>query len=103
MIKHAHARIHDICDISGEEYERQVEVKDFDARFASDTKEDQDQIYDDLFPLNPQSETINIYDFLVQSIKLQEPLVHIKPGKEHLLDDYESESEDDYEDLDETG
>lgn len=100
LIKQAHATIDDICDISGEEYERQVEVKDFDARFSAQEDIGEDRVYDEVFPLDPTSETINIYDLLVQSIKLQEPLVHVKPGNEHLLDDFESDEDedDDYED-----
>ena len=94
-IKELHALVKDTCDISGEEYERQVEVKDFDTRFSSQEDMGDDRVYDELFPLNAQSETINIYDFLVQSIKLQEPLVHIKPGNEKLLDDYEMGEDDD--------
>ena len=96
VIKDATAVVHDICDISGEEYERQVEVKDFDARFSAAEDMGEDRVYDELFPLDPTSETINVYDLLVQSIKLQEPLVHIKPGNEKLLDDYESDEDDDY-------
>ena len=96
MIKELKALVSDTCDISGEDYERQVEVKNFDARFSSAENMGYDRVYDELFPLDPSWETINIYDFLVQSIRLQEPLVHIKPGNEKLLDDYES-----YEDYEE--
>ena len=99
VIKQATASIDDICDISGEDYQRQVEVKNFDSRFSAAEDMGEDRVYDELFPLDPTGETINIYDLLVQSIKLQEPLVHIKPGNEKLLDDYESDEdeEDDYE------
>lgn len=85
------------CDLSNEEYDAVVKIKNFDGRFVSDMSEHDDGSYDDLFPLDPQSETINIYDLLVQSIKLQEPIVHIKPGKEYLLDEYAEDEEDDYE------
>jgi hypothetical protein len=93
--------VSDVCDLSGESYERLVEIKDFDARFSTDVDgEDKDRVYDELFPLDPQGETINIYDLLLQSIKLQEPIVHIKPGKEYLLDEYdEDEGDDEDEDL----
>lgn len=102
VIKKATAQIQSTCDISGEEYQRQVEVKDFDARFSSDIEDGDDRVYDDIFPLDGTSETINIYDLIVQSIKLQEPLVHIKPGNEHLLDDYESDEDED-DDYEESG
>lgn len=94
-IKELHAWVDDICDISGEEYKRQVEVRNFDTRFSAQEDIGDDRVYDELFPLNAQSESINIYDFLVQSIKLQEPLVHIKPGNEKLLDEYETDDDED--------
>jgi hypothetical protein len=100
IIKHAIAVVSDICDLSGEEYDRIVEIKNFDARFSTDVHgEDKDRVYDELFPLDPQWETINIYDLLLQSIQLQDPIVHIKPDKEYLLDEYDAD-EGDYEDKD---
>lgn len=96
ILQEAHATILDTCDISGEEYERQVEVKNFDARFSSEVEEAKDRVYDELFPLDPTSETISLYDLILQAIKLQEPLVHIKPGNEYLLEDYETDEDDDY-------
>jgi hypothetical protein len=100
IIKNATARISSICDLSGEEYDRLIDVKNFDARFSSDIdSEDQDRVYDELFPMDPQWETITIYDLLVQSIRLQEPIVFIKPGKEYLFDEYD-EDDGDYTDED---
>ena len=100
IIKNATAVVSDVCDLSGEEYDRIIDIKNFDARFSTDVDgEDKDRVYDELFPLDPQGETITIYDLLLQSIKLQEPIVHIKPGKEYLLDEYD-EDEEAYEDED---
>lgn len=97
VIKEVKARVSDICDLSGEDYERDIIVHDFDGRFSSDVAHDDDNvIYDELFPLDAHGETINIYDLLLQSIQLQEPIVHIKPGKEYLLEEY-TEDEDDEE------
>lgn len=95
IIKYAKAIISDICDLSWESYDRVIEVKDFDARFSTEVQAGDDElVYDELFPLDPQGEFINIYDMLVQSIKLQEPVVHIKPGKEYLLDEYDEDIDD---------
>lgn len=94
VVKYAKATISDICDLSGEAYDRVVEITDFDARFSTDiSNENVDIVYDELFPLDPQGEFISIYDLLFQSIKLQEPVVHIKPGKEYLLDEYDEDIE----------
>lgn len=95
IIKEASTIVSDICDLSGESYDRVVQIKDFDTRFSADINwEDRDRVYDELFPLDPQWETINIYDLLFQSIKLQEPIVHIKPWKEYLLDEYDEDFEE---------
>ncbi len=103
IIKYAKAIISDICDLSWEPYDRVVEVKDFDARFSTDVQVwDDELVYDELFPLDPQWEVIDIYDLLLQSIKLQEPVVHIKPGKEYLLDEYDEDIDDWYEEESQT-
>lgn len=99
VVKYAKAVVSDICDLSGETYDRVVEVKDFDARFSTEVQGGDDEcVYDELFPLDSQGEVIDIYDLLLQSIKLQEPVVHIKPGKEYLLDEYDEDIEDSDED-----
>ncbi len=96
IIKQAHAMVLDICDLSGEEYPRQVEVRNFDARFSMELQsDDDDRVYDELFPLDNNGEVINIYDLLLQSIRIQEPILHIKPGKEYLFDEFSSGEEDD--------
>ncbi len=101
LIKQAKARVSEICDLSGEEYDREVLVENFDGRFSTEADStDEDRVYDELFPLDGSGETINIYDLLVQSIKLQEPVVHIKPGKEYLLDEYDENDFDDEADED---
>lgn len=96
IIKQAKATLRYICDLSTEEYDADISIKNFDGRFVADMSEHDDGLYDDLFPLDPQSETINIYDLLVQGIKLQEPIVHIKPGKEYLLDEYAEDEDEEY-------
>jgi hypothetical protein len=50
--------------------------------------------------LNASWESIDLYDVFCQSILLQEPIVHIKPGKESLWEEYTEWSDDDYEDMD---
>ena len=96
IIKHARATLSSICDISGEPYDREVVIKDFDARFSPDVNgEDESRVYDELFPLDPQWESITIYDLLAQGIRLQDPIVFIKPGKEHLWDMYAEDADED--------
>ena len=96
-IEQATALVDDVCDLSGEAYQRQVEVEDFTVRFSEEESYDELRVYDEVFPLDSASETIDVYDLLVQSIVLQEPLVHIKPGKEYLLDEYEDDESSDVE------
>lgn len=103
VLKNGVAQIHDQCDLSGEDYLRDVKIDQFDARFSTQVEDKDEYVYDEVFPLDGHSETINIYDFLVQSIKLQEPIIHIKPGKEYLLDEYGGDDDTNDEDNDEVG
>ncbi len=90
----AQVQIEYICDLSNEPYETSIQIDDFYARFVAD-QDDDDKYYDDVFVLDSAGEFIDIYDFLVQAIKLQEPIRHIKPGKEYLLDEFAAEEDED--------
>lgn len=92
------ARIDDICDLSGEDYVREVYVDSYEGRFSSEVvfHDDPDYVYEDDLPFLPDGESIDIQPLLTQAIVLQEPLVHIKPGKEYLRKEIgESEEEND--------
>ncbi len=83
------ARMNDVCDLSGEEYIRDIHIPLYESRFSVDVvyHEDPDYVYEDDFPFLPDGESIDIKDMLIQAIILQEPLVHIKPGNEILIGD----------------
>lgn len=90
------AQIDDVCDISGESYIRDVYIDFAEGRFSPEVAfhSDPDYVYEDDFPFLPDGESIDIQDMLTQAVVLQEPLVHIKPGKEYLLDESEEDGED---------
>lgn len=90
-----HAQIDDVCDMSGESYIRDVYIDFFEWRFSPevDFRNDSDYVYEDDFAFLPDGESIDIQDMLTQAIILQEPLVHIKPGNEYLLDTIEESEE----------
>ncbi len=90
------AQIDDICDLSGESYIRSVYIDSYQWKFNADVAfhADPNYVYEDDFPFLPDGESIDIEDMLVQAIVLQEPLIHIKPGNEHIIDDiYEDQEE----------
>ena len=95
VIQHLEAVLDDVCDLSGEDFQRPIEVKDFSTRFSAQEPIADDHIYDDVFPLDPHSETIDLYDFFIQSIELQQPLINIKPWNEYLLEEYSDDEDDD--------
>lgn len=89
------ALVHDTCDITWEEYKRQVEIEEFQARFSPEVEYEELRVYDEVFPLDLTSETIDLYEFLTQAIRLQDPLVHIKPWNEKLLEEIGFDEDDD--------
>lgn len=86
------ATIDDICDLSGESYIRDIHITSYEWKFSPDVvfHDDPYYVYEDDFPFLSDGESINIEDMIIQSIILQEPLVHIKPGKEIILSDNDS-------------
>lgn len=85
------ATIDDICDLSGESYIRDIHIISYEWKFSRDVifHDDPYYVYEDDFPFLPDGESINIEDMIIQSIVLQEPLVHIKPGNELVGDEDE--------------
>lgn len=94
-IEEAKAIIRDVCDLSWEEYDRIVSLSDRSSSYSQSVGMSvDDKVYDDEFPFASEHETIDLEDFIVQSIQLEKPLVSIKPWKEYLLDEFESEEDD---------
>jgi hypothetical protein len=93
VIKNLKAMIQDTCDLSGEDYEREVYVTDkhitYSATKLTDLWEDS-SLYDDTLPRDGEHEMIDLKDGLCQIIQLEAPLVSIKPGNEYILDQFES-------------
>lgn len=97
-IKNLVAKIHDICDLSGELYDRIVNIVDKSVYFDESlpVSYDEDKVYDEIFPFSNEHETIDIENFLIQCIQVEKPFVSIKPGKEYILDEFESSEEESF-------
>lgn len=94
-IEELKATIHDICDLSNEEYDRIVAISHKSASYDQSVGVSlDDKVYNDDFPFANEHETINLEDFLVQCIVLETPLVRIKPGNEYLLNNFDSDEEE---------
>lgn len=66
----------DICDSCSTEYNRNVLVKEYEAKFIDPVlyKDDpEDQSTGDIFPINHKNELINIEEMVIQSVVLDEP------------------------------
>ncbi len=86
------ATIQDICDLSWEDYERNVLIRDKEIIYSSSVSSkdlDDDSLYDDIIPRDWEHESIDLQDGLRQLIYFENPIVHIKPGKEYILDQFE--------------
>ena len=91
------ATIQDICDLSWEDYERNVLVRDKEIIYSSSVSSkdlDDDSLYDDIIPRDGEHESIDLQDGLRQLIYFESPIVHIKPGKEYILDQFEDWDDD---------
>lgn len=86
------ATIKDICDLSWEDYERSIVIRDKEIIYSSSVSFedlDDDSLYDDIIPRDGEHESIDLQDGLRQLIYFENPIVHIKPGKEYILDQFE--------------
>jgi len=75
-LKNIKARIKDTCSRCGEEYRRDVHVKNFETKFVVPSRHHDitENIHDEEFLINTKNETIDIEDLVVQSIQLEAPL-----------------------------
>ena len=80
--------LNEVCDFSETSFVRHVETWWQSARFVvhDGTQGEELDVYDDEFPINAKDETINLEDFIVQAIVLEQPAVIINP-------DYQKEYE----------
>ncbi len=93
--------IDDVSDVSAEAYVRHVWVDTYKWLFVLSESHLQDQWADPIFPISEKNETIDISDFVSQSILLQEPLVKRTPQeeleiqKEDVIEDYSIDEDED--------
>ena len=81
-LKDLYARIQDVSDISNETFIRDVKCEAYTAKFVLEFTDPEDakrDVYDEEFPIDSKSETINLEDMVVQAIGLQAPVMRIAP------------------------
>ena len=92
IVKNLEAMLSDVCDLSGEEYDRKVTLIDKHITYSNSLPEDisdDNSLYDDTLPRDGEHEMIDLQDGIRQLIILETPLVRIKPGKEYILDQFD--------------
>jgi hypothetical protein len=93
LIQDLKATISDICELSGEEYDRPVSLRNksitYSSHVSAQSLEDE-SLYDETIPRDWVHEMIDLQDAVRQLIYLDAPLVRIKPGNEYILDQFES-------------
>ena len=102
-LKNISAEIEDISDITWNSFVREVIWNNYSAKFVRNFSDEQDEtreIFDEEFPINEKSETIDLEDMIVQSILLQEPITKYAPWEENtywddddMYESYDSERE----------
>lgn len=74
-----HCHIKDTCDKCLEDYEREVLVEEHKTKFEIPNDkflpEEESEDEEEIFNINPKSQTINIENFIRQAIYMQEPFV----------------------------
>lgn len=91
------AHVRDICDLSWEEFEREVVIEDKDLIYSSAIAVDEfdnNSLYDNLFPRDGVHESLDLEDGLRQLIEGEQPVVAIKPGNEYILDQFDSDDDE---------
>ena len=93
LIQDLKATINDMCELSGESYQRLVHIRDksvtYNSHISSQSLEDE-SLYDETIPWDGLHEMIDLQDAIRQFIYLETPLVSIKPWNEYILDQFES-------------
>ena len=78
-VENLKCKIRDNCDTCLEDYDREVFCEEYKTKFEIPNDEymqdDESPESEEVFPINPKSETINIEDFLRQAIFMQEPFL----------------------------
>lgn len=74
-LKHLRAKIKTISDISCKEFIREVVCPESCVKFSLNFDETNEEARDEIFPIDPKNNTIDLEPRLVQCIRLQDPVV----------------------------
>lgn len=89
-LKNIITSINDICDICWQKFERNININKAECKFTSDKN-----ISDEDFNIDIKNDTINIEDFIVQTIYLFDPVIKkcwkCKSKNNNKKDDYDED------------
>ncbi len=95
-IKNLKATMQDTCDICGDNYEREIFVKNIQTKFVHKDKllNPEEEIRDEEFIINPKDETIDLGEFIFQTIIEQSPIVKKCETCQHEENEADSDDEE---------
>jgi len=76
------AFVNDVSDLSSKEFERRMFCEKYSTKFVTEFTEEDDEkreIYDEEFPIDIKSETIDLEEAVTQALILKDPLVKLAP------------------------
>jgi hypothetical protein len=82
ICKDIRCTIKQISDISWIEYDRTVAIESYGAEYHGSVTQNDDDYYDEVFPLDEMHDTINIAEAIRQAILLDTPVCCLAPGEE---------------------
>ena len=89
--------VSEICDRCGTEYQREINISDYTAKYVLDLTEDE-QKEEEVMQIDSKNGVIDLGEFVYHAIKMQDPFVKYCPSCEKYLEENPQEDElDEYE------
>jgi hypothetical protein len=89
--------VSEICDRCGTEYQREINISDYTAKYVLNLTEDE-QKEEEVMQIDSKNGVIDLGEFVYHAIKMQDPFVKYCPSCEKYLEENPQEDElDEYE------
>lgn len=98
-LEHVNCVLEETCDNCENNFEREVLVDHYTARFVAgekNQKEEQETSDEEVFLIDTKNETIDIQDMLVQSILLENPIINRCPDCNKKIINLPDEDDEEY-------
>ena len=93
-----HCSVGETCDRCGVEYQREIEISDYTAKYVLEINQDE-QKEEEVLQIDSKNGVIDLGEFVYHAIKMQDPFVKHCPVCEKFLE--ENPQEDDWEEFNE--